>query len=198
MLVKSKEEENHLDDLRKTFNTLRQYNMKLNPSKCLSLGKFLGFMVSQRGIEANPEKVRAIVEMSSPKIVKEVQSVTGRVAALNRFVSKAMDKCLPFFKTLKQAFVWTEECETALQELKHYLSNPPLLSPSKKGEDLFLYLAVSVIVVSAALIRKKNKIQLLVYYISQAFQGAEARYPRIEKITFALIVVSKTSTKLPS
>ena len=166
MLVKSKEEENHLDDLRKTFNTLKQYNMKLNPSKCLSLGKFLGFMVSQRGIEANPEKVRAILEMSSPKTVKEVQSLTGRVAALNRFVSKAMDKCLPFFKTLKQAFVWTEECETALQELKHYLSNPPLLSPSKEGEDLFLYLAVSVTVVSAALIREVNKIQLLVYYIS--------------------------------
>ena len=169
MLVKSKEEENHLDDLRKTFNMLRQYNMKLNLSKCLSLGKFLGFMVSQRGIEANPEKVRAILEMSSPKTVKEVQSLTGRVAALNRFISKAMDKCLIFFKTLKQAFVWTEECETAFQELKHYLNNPPLLSPSKKGEDLFLYLAVSVIVVSAALIRKENKIQLPVYYISQAF-----------------------------
>ena len=166
MLVKSKEEENHLDDLRKTFNTLRQYNMKLNPSKCLSLGKFLGFMVSQRGIEANPEKVRAIVEMSSPKIVKEVQSVTGRVAALNRFVSKAMDKCLPFFKTLNQAFVWTEECETALQELKHYLSNPSLLSPSKEGEDLFLDLTVSVTAVSVVLIKEENKIQLLVYHIN--------------------------------
>ena len=116
MLVKSKEEEDHLDNLRETFNTFRQYNMKLNPSKYafgVSSGKFLGFMVSQRGIEANPEKVRAILEMSSPKTVKEVQSLTGRVVALNRFVSKATDKCLPFFKTLKQAFVWTEECETA-------------------------------------------------------------------------------------
>ena len=78
--------------------------MKLNPSKCAfgdSLGKFLGFIVSQRGIEANLEKVRAILEMSSPRTVKEVQSLTGRVAALNRFVSKATDKCLPFFKTLK-------------------------------------------------------------------------------------------------
>ena len=82
--------------------------MKLNPSKCafgVSSGKFLGFMVSQREIEANPEKVRAILEMSSPKTVKEVQSLTGKVVALNRFVSKAMEKCLPFFKTLKNAFV---------------------------------------------------------------------------------------------
>ena len=108
MLVKSKEEQDHLDDLKETFNTLRQYNIELNPSKCafgVSSGKFLGFMVSQRGIEANPEKVRAILEMSSPKTIKEIQSLTGRVATFNRFVSRAMDKCLPFFKTLKRAFV---------------------------------------------------------------------------------------------
>ena len=194
MLVKSKEEEDHLDDLREAFNTLRQYNMKLNPSICafrVSSGKFLEFMVSQRGIEANPEKVKAILEMSSPKTVKEVQSLTGRVAALNRFISKAIDKCLPFFKTLKQAFVWTEECETVFQELKCYLINPPLLSPSREGEDLFLYPAISVTAGSAALIKEENKIQFPMYYISQAFQGAEARYPMIEKITFALIVASR-------
>ena len=175
MLVKRKEEEDHLDDLKETFNTLKQYNIKLNPSKCafgVSSGKFLRFIVSQRGIEANPEKVRAILEMSSLKTGKEVQSLTGRVGALNRFVLKATKKCLPFFKTLTRAFVWTEECEVAFQELKRYLSNSPLLSPSKEGEDLFLYLAVFVTAVSAALIRKENKIQLLVYYISQAFQGA--------------------------
>ena len=161
MLVKSKEEEDHRDDLKETFNTLKQYSMKLNISKCafgVSLGKFLGFMVLRRGIEANPEKVRAILDMSSPKMVKEVQSLIGRVAALNRFVSKATDKCLPFFKMLKIAFVWTEECETAFQELKCYLSNPPLLSPSKEGKDLFLYLAISVTAVSATLIREENKV----------------------------------------
>ena len=168
--------------------------MKLNPFKCafeVSSGKFLGFIVSQRGIEANPEKVRAILEMCSPRTTKEVQCLTGRVAALNRFVSKATEKCLPFLKTLKKVFAWTKECETAFQELKHYLSNPPLLSPSKEGEDLFLYLAVSVTAVSAALIREENRVQLPVYYVSQAFQGAEARYPPIEKITFALIVASR-------
>ena len=172
MLVKSREEEDHLDDLRETFNTFRQYNMKLNPSKCafgVSSGKFLGFIVSQRGIEANPEKVRAILKMSLPRTTKEVQSLTGRVVAFNRFVSKATDKYLPFFKTLKKAFAWTEECEIAFQELKHYLSNPPLLSPSKEGEDLFLYLAVSITTVSAVLIREENRVQLLVYYVSQAF-----------------------------
>ena len=138
MLVKSRKEKDHLDDLKETFNTLRQYHMKLNPSKCafgVSSGKFLGFIVSQRGIEANPKKVRAILEMCSPRTTKEMQSLTGRVAALNRFVSKATDKCLPFFKILKKAFAWTEDYETTFQELKHYLNNPPLLSPSKEGED---------------------------------------------------------------
>ena len=96
--------------------------------------------------------------MSSPRMIKEVQSLTGRVAALNRFVSKATDKCLPFFKTLKKAFAWMEECETTFQELKHYLSNPPLLSLFKEGEDLFLYLAVSVTAVSVALIKEENKV----------------------------------------
>ena len=90
--------------------------MKLNPSKCVfgvASGKFLSFMVSQRGIEANSEKVQAIINMVSPRIVKEVQKLTGRIATHNSFVSKATDKCLPFFKTLKQAFAWTDECEAA-------------------------------------------------------------------------------------
>ena len=116
MLVKSKEEGSHLDDLKETFETLRQYKMKLNPMKCafgVSSGKFLGFMVSQRGIETNLEKVKAILETSSPKIIKEVRKLMERVMALNRFVSKATDKCLPFFKTLKRVFVWMDDCEAA-------------------------------------------------------------------------------------
>ena len=138
MLVKSKEELTHLDDLKETFTSLKKYQMKLNLSKCVfgvASGKFLGFMVSQRGIEANPEKVQAIINMASPRTVKEVQKLTGRIAALNRFVSRATDKCLPFFKTLKQAFAWTDKCKEAFQELKRYLSNPPLLSPLKEGEN---------------------------------------------------------------
>ena len=107
MLVKSQDEGKHLDDLQETFKTLRQYNMRLNPSKCasgVSSGKFLGFMVSHRGIKANPDKIHAILNMKPPRNIKEVQSLTRRVAALNRFVSKAIDKCLPFFKILKKTF----------------------------------------------------------------------------------------------
>ena len=137
MLVKSQREEDHLKDLRETFDTLRSYNMKLNPRKCafgVTAGKFLGFMVSQKGIEANPDKIQAIMEMKPPRNVKEVQSLNGKVAALNRFVSRATDKCLPFFHTLKKSFEWTDECQQAFKELKAYLSAPPLLSPSHVRE----------------------------------------------------------------
>uniref|UniRef100_A0A2N9I3E2 Integrase catalytic domain-containing protein n=1 Tax=Fagus sylvatica TaxID=28930 RepID=A0A2N9I3E2_FAGSY len=194
MLVKSKEEDGHLDDLRETFQTLRKYQMKLNPSKCafgVYSGKFLGFMVSQRGIEANPDKIKAILEMQPPKNIKEVQRLTGRIAALNRFMSRSTDKCLPFFKTLKKAFEWTDECQQAFEELKRYLTEPPLLSPSKQGEELYLYLAVSPTAVSSALIREEERRQLPVYYTSRALRGAEERYPPMEKLAFALVTAAR-------
>ena len=88
--------------------------MKLNSSKCVfrvTAGKFLGFMVSHRGIEVNLEKVWAIMELTPPKTVKEVQSLNGKIATLNRFVSKVINKCLPFFRTLKKSFEWMDECQ---------------------------------------------------------------------------------------
>jgi hypothetical protein len=90
MLVKSRKAISHLADLEETFNTLRRYQMKLNPTKCtfgVSTGKFLGFMVSSRGIEANPEKIWAVLEMQAPRTTKQLQQLTGRIAALNRFIS---------------------------------------------------------------------------------------------------------------
>ena len=160
MLVKSKDEANHLDDLKETFSTL---------PKCVfavASGKFLGFIVSQRGIEANPNKVKVIIEVKSPKIVKEVQSLTGKVIALNRFVSKATDKCMPFFKVLRKAFQWTDECKEAFAKLNDYLTKPPLLNPSMMGEKLYLYLAVSNTIVSSTLIKEEGNVQKPIYYTS--------------------------------
>ena len=126
-------------------------------------------MVSQRGIEANPEKIKERMEIKSPKTVKEVQSLTGKVAALKKFISRATNKCLPFFKILKKAFQWTDKCEEALTKLKDYLIQPPLLSPSVTGEKLHLYLAVSNTAVSLTLIREEDDVQRSVYYTSQVF-----------------------------
>ena len=135
--------------------------MKLNLSKCafgVSSGKFLGFMVSHRGIKANPDKIQAILGMEPPKNIKEVQSLTGQIAALNRFVSKATDKCLPFFKILRKTFEWTDQCQKSFQDLKIYLTTISLLSPSIPSEELYLYLAVSPHAVSSALIREEGKV----------------------------------------
>ncbi|XP_030958498.1 uncharacterized protein LOC115980385 [Quercus lobata] len=133
ILVKSRREEDHLEDLRETFGTLRSYNMKLNPGKCafgMTTGKFLGFVKS---------------------------------------------------------FEWTAECQRAFEELKAYLSSPPLLSPSQLGEELFLYLAISPAVVSTALIREEDRVQKPVYYASRVLCGAKERYPPMEKLAFALV-----------
>ena len=130
-------------------------------------------MVSQRGIEANPDKIQAILNMKSLKNVKDVQRLTGRVAALNRFVLKATDKCLPFFRVLRRTFEWTGECQQAFEDLKAYLTSTPLLSPSKLGEKLYLYLAVSPHAVSLALIKEEGKVQKPIYYTSKALKEDE-------------------------
>ncbi|CAL9017943.1 unnamed protein product [Prunus brigantina] len=119
MLVKSRMAEGHLENLALMFGILKSYRMRLNPTKYafgVSSGKFLGFMISQRGIEANPEKIKAIIDMETPKTQKDIQSLTGRVAALTRFISKATDRCVQFFKALKggkHQITWTLECDQA-------------------------------------------------------------------------------------
>jgi hypothetical protein len=159
--------------------------MKLNPTKCafgVSSGKFLGFMVSQRGIEANPEKVRAVLEMEVPKTTKQLQRLTGRIAALNRFISRSTDKCLPFFKILRKVFMWSEECEEAFGKLKEYLANPPLLSRPTEGEILYLYLAVSPSAVSSVLVRE---VGICFDYFSQKIEAilSGSRYQSLNRVS---------------
>ena len=131
------------------------------------------------------------MELEPPRTVKAVQSLNGKVAALNRFVSKATDKCLPFFYVLRKSFEWTDECQKAFEDLKKYLSSPPLLNPSRPGEELYFYIAVSQAAVSAALVREEEGSQRPVYFISKAFRRAEERYPRMEKLAFALVTAAQ-------
>ena len=196
LLVKSIQLTDHERDLQETFDALRLHRMKLNPNKCafgVTAGRFLGFMVTQRGIEANPDKIRAILDMQPPSTKKEVQRLAGRVAALSRFISKSAERCLPFFKTIRQAkdFVWTESCSQAFEDLKRYLSSPPLLAKPKEGETPYLYLAASPEAVSSVLIQEDNGKQKPIYYASKILRDAEVRYTRTEKIVYALVVSSQ-------
>ena len=194
MLVKSTKSDLHITYLSEAFQILRNYNMKLNPAKCafgVSVGKFMGFIVNHRGIEVNPDKIKALLDMPSPSGIKEVQRLTGRIAALSRFVSRASDKCQPFFQVLKKAFQWDEKCEEAFTALKTYLSSPPILVSPVEGELLTLYLAVSDFSTSAVLVRNKKRVQHPVYYCSRALRGAEERYPRMEKLILALVTTAR-------
>ncbi|GKV04724.1 hypothetical protein SLEP1_g16838 [Rubroshorea leprosula] len=148
MIVTSARAENHIDDLNETFQNLRRAQMKLNPLKCtfvVESGKFLGYVVSKKGIEVNLEKVLAVQQMEPPKTVKDMQRLTGRVAALHRFIARSAERCLPFFKALREPnhFQWTEECQRAFDELKQYLASAPLLSKPVEGESLYLYMGVT-------------------------------------------------------
>ena len=136
--------------------------MKLNPTKSafgVSAEKFLGFIVNGRGIEANPDKIKVVLDMQPPSNTKEIQRLTGRIVALSHFVSRSSDKCWPFFQVLKKAFHWDAQCEKAFSALKTYLSSPPILVSPSKGELLTLYLVVSDFSTSAALVKERDIIQ---------------------------------------
>ena len=173
MLVKSVKAELHVTHLAKSFQVLKNYNMKINPTKCafgVSAGKFLGFIVNNRGIEANPNKIKVVLDMQLPSNTKKIQCLTWRIAALSRFVSRSSDKCRPFFQVLKKAFHWDAQCEETFSVLKTYLSSPPVLVSPFEGELLTLYLAISDFSTSAALVRKRDRVQQSVYYYSRALR----------------------------
>ncbi|XP_013607985.1 PREDICTED: uncharacterized protein LOC106314700 [Brassica oleracea var. oleracea] len=162
--------------------------MKLNPAKCsfgVSSGKFLGYIVTHRGIKANPEQIKAIHSIPSPKNVKAVQKLTGRMAALSRFIFRLSDKPHAFFGSLKNPkdFQWTGECESTLQELKSYPTTPPLQSKP--------LLAFSELAVSAVIVHEEENKQLPIYYESKALLDAETHYSHLEKLALALIVAAR-------
>lgn len=175
------------------FDVLQKYGMKLNPNKGafgVSFNMFLRFMVNWCEIKANQDKIRAVIEMEPPWTVKEVQRLIRRMVPLSRFISKVIDKCLPFFKILKKAsnFDWTPECKKAFVCLEKYLIQPPLLSKPQLRKDFYLYLAISSAAVSTVLLRNEEGIQLLMYYVSHFMVPTETRYPNLEKLALALLV----------
>jgi hypothetical protein len=132
IVVKTCEGHTFIDDLEETFVNLRKVNIKLNPAKCafgIPLAKLLGFLVSHHGIEANPDKVKAIKEMHPPRNLKEMQHLAGCMAALGCFIARSREKALPFFKLMKHTgkFEWTPEADKAFAELKRYLTSPPIM-----------------------------------------------------------------------
>ena len=148
MVVKSKEETEHLSDLSDIFVILRQHKLHLNASKCsfgVGSGKFMGYMITHHRIKVNPDQIKAIHDLHPPWNPKEVQHLTGMTATLNRFISKFAEWCRPFFQLLHKGkdFTWSEECDRSFAEFKAYLAHPPILSKPENEEVLYAYVAVA-------------------------------------------------------
>ena len=192
MLVKSKQRSDHVTHLQQTFDILRQYGMKRNPSKCafgVNAGRFLGYMVTKRGIEANPAQLKATLQSPAPSTKKGVQQLAGRLAALGRFISRFTDRLKPLFSTLRGAnrVEWNEECDKAFLTIKKYLTEPLILVSLEAGETLYLYLAASDAAVSAALFKECRDTRLRpVFFVSKSLSDAETRYNHLERAALAL------------
>jgi len=163
MVVTSQMKNQHVADLEELFTTIAKYRLKLNPEKCVfgvEASKFLGFLLTERGIEVNPEKCAAIIVMRSPISVKEVQQLTRRMTALSRFMLGGGDKGHPYFQCLKRnnRFIWTKECEESFLRLKEYLVIPPVLCKPQLGTPLRLYFAVTNRAISSVLVQEQDQV----------------------------------------
>lgn len=132
-MVKSARKDDLVADLTETFANLRCYQIKLNPLKCtfgVPKGQLLGYVISERGIEANLEKILAITRITKPACLLDVQKLAGRVATLSRFIPRLSDKAMPLYRLLKKSdsFEWTSEAQAALKALKTALQNAPVLA----------------------------------------------------------------------
>jgi hypothetical protein len=159
----------------------------------------LGFIVSERGIKANPEKIAAITNMGPIKDLKGVQRVMGCLAALSRFISRLDERGLPLYRLLRKTerFTWTPEAEEALGNLKALLTSAPILVPPAAGEALLIYVAATTQVVSAAIVVERREeghalpVQRPVYFISEVLSETKIRYPQIQKLLYAVILTRR-------
>jgi ribonuclease HI len=200
IIIASKNKEDHLADLAETFANMRDARLRLNPEKCVfgvRQGKILGYLVSHRGIEANPTKIQAIINMTPPQSARDVQLLTCRLAALNRFISKSAERSLPFLKTLRGAkdFVWGPEQVAAFESLKQHLSDLATLGSPNPSLPLLLYIVASPRAVSTALIQEQDREgttrQCPVYYVSEVLTASKCNMTELEKISYAVVMASR-------
>nr|ABA95369.1 retrotransposon protein, putative, Ty3-gypsy subclass [Oryza sativa Japonica Group] len=199
VVVKTKQKDDLIEDLEETFAIIRAFRMKLNPEKCIfgvPLGKLLGFMVSHRGIQANPEKIYAILNMKPPSSRKDVQKLTEGMAALSRFVSRLGERGMPFFKLLKKTdnFQWGPKAQKAFEDFKKLLTTPPVLASSHPQEPLLLYVLATSQVVSTVLVVEREeeghvqKVQRPIYFVSEDLADSKTRYPQVQKLLYGVLI----------
>ena len=191
MVVKSPSHHQHAQDLSVVFFALWQYNLRLNPEKCVfgvDRGKFLSFMLTQHDIEANSKKGNAIIEMWSPSSIEEVQVLIESLTAISRFLPKLVKQTQPIIQLLKKSakFSWNNECEQFFQKLKNTITSPPILHKSDTYQPLLVSITATDHTVSAALVQEVDGTQHLVYFVSRTLYDPETRYQMVEKLALSL------------
>nr|GEV92560.1 reverse transcriptase domain-containing protein [Tanacetum cinerariifolium] len=195
LVIKSRTEKEVIRDIEETFKTLREINIKLNPKNCafgMGEGTFLGYKVDADGLRVCRDKVEAVLDLPSPKCLKDVQKLNGKLASLNRFLSKSAERSLPFFKMLKKCtkkcdLQWTAEAEMTFKGMKQLIAELPMLMAPKEKEELIMYLAATKEAINTVLMTKRNGKQVPIYFVSRALQGPEINYTPMEKLILALV-----------
>ncbi|WRX22815.1 Reverse transcriptase domain - like 10 [Theobroma cacao] len=193
MIVKVHKTEDHETNLERLFKRLRKFQLRLNLTKCtfgVTSGRLLGFIVSERGIEVDPDKVQAIRDLSPPKTQKEVRGFLEKLNYIARFISQLTLKCDPILKLLHKhnPGAWNEECQVAFDKVKEYLLSPPVLVPLVVRRPLFLYLTINEGSIGCVLGQhdETGKKEMAVYYLSKKFTEYESKYSSLEKMCCAL------------
>ncbi|KAJ9693906.1 hypothetical protein PVL29_009734 [Vitis rotundifolia] len=193
MIVKSRCRVDHLTTLERFFERIRKFRLRLNPKKCtfgVTSGKLLGHMVSERGIEVDPDKIKAILDMPTPSTEKEIRGFLGRLQYISRFIARLTDICEPIFRFLRknQPTVWNDDCQLAFEKIKEYLLSPPILVPPTPGRPLLLYLSVSDMALGCMLAQLDDSgKERAIYYLSKRMLEYEMRYVMIERLCLALV-----------
>jgi hypothetical protein len=176
--------------------------MKLNPEKCtfgMPAGQLLGYIVSQRGIEANPSKIKAIEALEPPTQLRDVQKFVGCLASLSRFVSRLEEKAMPLYQLMKKTdhFIWSQRADDAFNDLKRALSTAPILAASAPREPMLLYIAATPRVISVVIVVKHTEegkelsVQRPVYYLSEVLTLSKQNYPHYQKVAYGVYMAAK-------
>lgn len=195
MIVKNTRKKDHRTHLQQVFDGLNKYYMKLNQNKCVfgvTSDKFPGHMITTRGIEVNPTKIRKVVDMPAPKSKTQIQKLNVMIVALNKFISKPSEPTRPLIQQLKKGstYKWTNKCQKETDELKTYLQTPPILTRPMPRDILGLYLGISDFAPSNVLFKEQDKVGKPIYYVSRTLP-IETRYLPVGKLSLALVYFSQ-------
>ncbi|KAK1613358.1 hypothetical protein QYE76_037031 [Lolium multiflorum] len=200
VVVKSVSVEGHLEDLRHILDRTRKFGLRMNPKKCafgVTAGQFLGFLVHERGIEIGLKSQEAVRTMKPPTTKKELQCLIGKINYVRRFISNLSGRIEPFMGLVKikpdEEFHWGAEQQRAFDEIKEYLTKPPLLVPPQQDRPFYIYLSVADTSIASVVVQVYDGLERVAFYLSRRMLDAETRYPEIEKLCLCLFF---TCTKL--